>query len=203
MRRALMNLSHWRGVSSRQPPGPLGSSSLVVLIPLLKETRGGHKISCLEDFTLEWRWTHPLVGVVGIISWIVELGLTVTAAWSIWEGGTIAFVSTWRPETWIKWCTYYKMSQSFTWPLESPTSKSVWGAPISVHHATGVSGAAPGHSPAVVKRLSRLSKAGRGILRTSTWSHDLVLGLESNNWTEDVRQVKMCRHFSHAKWKLT
>lgn len=74
------------------------------------------------------------------------------------------------------------------------TSKSVWGAPISVHHATGVSGAAPGHSPAVVEGLARLSKAGRGILRTSSWSQDLLLGLEStNNWTEEVRFVKMCR----------
>lgn len=88
------------------------------------------------------------------------------------------------------------------------TSKSIRRAPVSIHHATCVPGSSPGHSPAVVKGLARLSKpcAWRGLFMASCWGHDLVLGLEpTDNWaaankTEEFISLWFTGHWSVMKF---
>lgn len=141
------------------------------------------------------RNTYPLVGVIGIVPGCVKLGLTITTAGSIWERGSIAFISTWWRKTLelaVDLCNfnmYYvsRINHEATWRVDARTSKSIGGTPVTVHHATGVPGSTSGHTPAVVKRLSRLSKpcAWRGFFMASGRRHDLVLWLEpTDNLTE-------------------
>lgn len=145
------------------------------------------------------RNSYPLIGVIGIVPRRVKLGLTITTVGSVWERGAIAFISPWWQKTRVnsgvvelrhvplqrimRPLDYYISLKQF----DACTSKSIGGAPIPIHHATGIPRSTPGHCPTVVKGLSRLSKpcAWRGLFMASCWGQDLVLRLEpTNNWTK-------------------